>query len=250
MLRANIAKKLPGITIEVSFDFHRGILVIFGPSGSGKTTILNCIAGLRCPDEGHISLDGRVFYSSGDHISIPARSRRIGYVFQDYALFPHLTVKDNIMYGIPNRCKKGKNYRIGTLDVLEMLKITHLQDRFPAQLSGGERQRTALARALMVEPDLLLLDEPLSALDHGNRRALQVELRELQRIWQIPFVLVTHSRKEMHALADEIIFLDKGKKKTHVFPDMRRSGLDLANPTESPPMYVHQQFDCGEYLSR
>ena len=231
MLRANISKKLPGITIEVSFAFDRGILVVFGPSGSGKTTVLSCIAGLRQPDEGHISLDERVFFSSTDHVSMPARSRRIGYVFQDYALFPHLTVKDNIMYGIPSRCKKGKNYRVGTLDVLEMLKITHLQDRYPAQLSGGERQRTALARALMVEPELLLLDEPLSALDHVNRKALQGELRELQRIWQIPFVLVTHSRKEMHALADEIIFLDKGRKKTHVFPDMRRAGLDLAIPS-------------------
>jgi molybdate transport system ATP-binding protein len=238
MLSANITKKLPGISIEVSFDFDRGILVIFGPSGSGKTTILNCIAGLIQPDKGHISLDGRVFYSSTDHISTPARSRSIGYVFQDYALFPHLTVKDNIMYGIPNHCKKGKDYRIGTLDVLNMLKITHLQDRYPAQLSGGEKQRTALARALMVEPDILLLDEPLSALDHGNRKALQVELRELQRIWRIPFVLVTHSRKEMHALADEIIFLDKGKKETHVFPDMRRAGLDLANLSESSPTYA------------
>ena len=242
MLSANITKRLPGISIEVSFDFDRGILVIFGPSGSGKTTILNCIAGLREPDKGHISLDGRVFYSSADHISTPARSRRIGYVFQDYALFPHLTVKDNIMYGIPSQCKKGKNYRIGTLDVLEMLKITHLQNRYPAQLSGGEKQRTALARALMVEPDILLLDEPLSALDHGNRKALQGELRELQRVWRIPFVLVTHSRKEMHALADEIIFLHKGKKETHVFPDMRRAGLDLANMSESSPTYAVSGF--------
>jgi molybdate transport system ATP-binding protein len=238
MLRANIIKQLPGITIEVNFDFDRGILVIFGPSGSGKTTILNFIAGLRQPDAGHISLDDKVFYSSADQISLAARSRKIGYVFQDYALFPHLTVKDNIMYGIPSRCKKGKNYRVGTLDVLEMLKITHLQDRYPAQLSGGEKQRTALARALMVEPDLLLLDEPLSALDHGNRRALQGELRELQRIWRIPFVLVTHSRKEMHALADEIIFLDKGRKITHVFQDTRRSGLELSDPSECTPTFV------------
>jgi molybdate transport system ATP-binding protein len=228
MLQATIHKKLPGITIDVSFEFNRGILVLFGPSGSGKTTVLNCIAGLQQPDEGLISLDGRVFYSSAEKTAIPARNRRIGYVFQDYALFPHMTVKDNVMYGIPNRCKKGKGYRIGALDVLEMLKITHLQDRYPAQLSGGEKQRTALARALMVEPDLLLLDEPLSALDHANRKNLQEELQQLQRIWKIPFILVTHSRKEMQRLADEIIFLEHGKKKTHVFPDMRRIGLDLA----------------------
>jgi molybdate transport system ATP-binding protein len=228
MLKAIIHKKLPGITIDVGFDFQRGILVLFGPSGSGKTTILNCIAGLQQPDEGMISLDGKIFYSSADNTAIPARNRRIGYVFQDYALFPHMTVKDNVMYGIPNRCKKGKGYRIGTIDVLEMLKIAHLQARFPAQLSGGEKQRVALARALMVEPDLLLLDEPLSALDHTNRKNLQEELQQLQRIWKIPFILVTHSRKEMQRLADEIIFLDHGKKKLHVYPDMRRVGLDLA----------------------
>lgn len=235
MLRVNISKRLPALAVEMDFDFNRGILVIFGPSGSGKTTVLNCIAGLRQPDEGYIGLDENVFFSSADHINLPARKRRIGYVFQDYALFPHLTVKDNILYGIPDRCKKGKKYRIGTLDVMEMLKITHLQDRHPAQLSGGERQRIALARALMVEPDILLLDEPLSALDHGNRRALQGELRELQRIWKIPFVLVTHSRKEMHTLADEIIFMENGKKRTHVYPDMRRPGLNLVNMTEYPP---------------
>jgi len=175
-------------------------LVLFGPSGAGKTTVLNCLAGLQKPDSGIISLDDKVFFSSKDSINIPARSRRIGYVFQDYALFPHMTVKDNALYGIPGRCKKDQGYRMSVLEVMEMLKITHLQDRYPGQLSGGEKQRVALARALMVEPDLLLLDEPLSALDFTSRRNLQAELKQLQRIWRIPFVLVTHSRKEMHAL--------------------------------------------------
>ncbi len=212
MLKVNIHKSLPGITVDVNFSVNEGILVIFGPSGAGKSTILNCISGLQLPDKGSISLNGKVFYSADDGIAIPARSRRIGYVFQDYALFPHMTVKNNVMYGIPSRCKKGGNFKMTVLDVLEMLKITRLQDRYPCQLSGGEKQRVALARALMVEPDLLLLDEPLSALDHGNRKALQGELLELQRIWQIPFLLVTHSRKEMAVLADEVLFLEKGRQ--------------------------------------
>ncbi|HET6421075.1 MAG TPA: ATP-binding cassette domain-containing protein [Geobacteraceae bacterium] len=212
MLRAEIRKKLPGISIHVKMAFNQGILVLFGPSGAGKTTILNCLAGLQKPDAGLISLDEKVFFSSVDGIDTPARKRRIGYVFQDYALFPHMTVKDNALYGIPSRCKKDKDYQTSVLDVMDMLKITHLQERYPGQLSGGEKQRVALARALMVEPDLLLLDEPLSALDYTTRKNLQAELRQLQKIWRIPFVLVTHSRKEMHALADEVLLLDRGKQ--------------------------------------
>jgi len=228
MLNVEIHKRYPDIAIDVAFEFGRGILVLFGPSGSGKTSVLNCVAGLQQPDSGHISLNERVFYSSADHVAVPARNRRVGYVFQDYALFPHMTVKENTLYGIPRHCKKGQGYRIGALDVLEMLKILHLQDRYPVQLSGGERQRVALARALMVEPDLLLLDEPLSALDHATRENLQTELKQLQRIWKIPFVLVTHSRREMQRLADEVIFLEKGKKRLSVFPALRRPGLELS----------------------
>lgn len=229
MLKVEILKKHPGFTVDIAFEFDRGILVLFGPSGSGKTTVLNCIAGLQQPDAGRISLDDRLFFSAGDGISTPARNRRIGYVFQDYALFPHLTVKGNVMYGIPRHCKKGKNFRIGAMDVMDMLKVAHLQDRYPCQLSGGEKQRIALARALMVEPDLLLLDEPLSALDHRNRINLQAELKQLQQVWKIPFVLVTHSRREMQKLADEILFLEQGRKKMHVFPPLRSAGLELAS---------------------
>ena len=228
MLRAEILKKMPGITIDVQLAFSQGILVLFGPSGAGKTTILNCLAGLQKPDSGRISLDDKVFFSSNDAIDIPARSRRIGYVFQDYALFPHMTVKDNALYGIPCRCKKDKGYRLSVLDVMDMLKITNLQERYPGQLSGGEKQRVALARALMVEPDLLLLDEPLSALDYSTRKNLQAELKQLQRIWRIPFVLVTHSRKEMHALADDVLFLDRGRQAGRLGTDRDFRRLEVA----------------------
>lgn len=217
MLKAAIVKKFPTFAIEAELAFEQGILVLFGPSGCGKTTLLNCLAGLQKPSEGQISLGERVFFSSAKRINVPARLRRIGYVFQDYALFPHMTVKDNALYGIPSgacRCAEKGAEAISVCEVLDMLRITHLQQRYPGQLSGGEKQRVALARALMMAPDLLLLDEPLSAIDSGTRQALQQELKKIQRTWNIPFVLVTHSRKEMDALADEVVFLKEGKSAT------------------------------------
>jgi molybdate transport system ATP-binding protein len=212
MLHTKIVKKYPGISIDVEFSFDDGILVLFGHSGSGKTTILNCVAGIQAPDSGTISLNGRTFFSTRDRINLPIRGRKIGYVFQDYALFPHMTVKQNVMYGVSGRCKEGKGYRLTVYDVIDMLKILHLQNRYPSQLSGGEKQRVALARALMIEPDILLLDEPLSALDLETREILQRELKNLQRMWKVPFLLVTHSRKEMTALADEVLFISQGKQ--------------------------------------
>jgi len=214
VLKASIIKNMPNFAVEAELSLAQGILVLFGPSGSGKTTILNCLAGLQTPTAGQISLGDKVFFSSAHHINIPARLRRIGYVFQDYALFPHMTVKDNAQYGVPACSKscKGNAGQVESLsEVLDMLRISHLRDRYPAQLSGGEKQRVALARALMMEPDLLLLDEPLSAIDAHTRRALQQELKNIQRNRNIPFVLVTHSQRELDTLADEVVFLKDGK---------------------------------------
>jgi len=214
VLEARIVKRLPDFSLELEFRFEQGILVLFGPSGAGKTTVLSCLAGLQRPDEGRIVLGDRTFFDSEGRIDLPARDRRIGFVFQHYALFPHLSVKENVLFGIPGpkRCKKALGHRMSVLEVLDLLRITHLQQRYPGELSGGEQQRVALARALMVEPDLLLLDEPLSALDYQIRESLRDDLRSLQRTWGIPFVLVTHSREEVQALADEVICLERGRR--------------------------------------
>jgi molybdate transport system ATP-binding protein len=213
MLKVSLSKKLPDFTLRVDFAWENGILVVFGPSGAGKTTFLDCLAGLQRPDEGRIDLGGRVLFDSRQRINIPPQNRRIGYVFQNYALFPHLTVKENVMYGLRGRCKcEGHRYRLSVLQVLEALRIVHLQDRYPAHLSGGEQQRVALARALMVEPDLLLLDEPWCALDDHTRGAVQEEVVRLQCCWQIPFVLVTHDRREAEMLGRQILYLDRGRQ--------------------------------------
>ncbi len=211
MLTASIFKKYPGFTVDVEFSFDNGVLALFGPSGSGKTTVLNSIAGLLKPDSGFISLGEKTFFSSAANVNIAARKRRIGYVFQDYSLFPHMTVRENILYGAPAGPPRNEGPGLNADGILEMLKIERLQGRYPGRLSGGEKQRVALARALMVEPELLLLDEPLSALDFKTRRELREELRQLQRAWKIPFVLVTHSREEMKVLADDVLFLDRGR---------------------------------------
>lgn len=218
MLEMGFTKKLWHFTLELELEVGNQILVLWGQSGAGKTTILHCLAGLRKPSSGQIMLNRRVLYSSNESINIPTRSRNVGYLFQDYALFPHMTVHQNVVYGLQNKRNKKNGKNGPVTDPLEMLKsfgVGHLVDRYPAQLSGGEKQRVALARALVVQPELLLLDEPFSALDKENKIKLRQELKKLHRQWQIPFVLVSHDEEDASFLGDVILTLEKGQPKAH-----------------------------------
>lgn len=208
MLRVKLEKQLPEFRLKIEFEIADGILVLFGPSGCGKTTVLRCIAGLVKPDAGRVSLGEVKWYDGASGIFTPPKSRGVGYVFQDYALFPHMDVMKNIMYGVKNH---GEQALEQFDQLVRLLKIGALTRRFPGALSGGEKQRVALARALMAEPRLLLLDEPLSALDDNTRLELQEELLKIQRLWKIPFVLVTHDRSEAEKLGDHILLMERGK---------------------------------------
>lgn len=209
MLQAEIVRNLPDFTLDLTFEAHDEILVLFGPSGAGKSMTLRLLAGLERPDAGEIRLNGRILYSRPRHVFVPPRERRCGLVFQNLALFPHLDVMGNVRYGMRSRSAEAEN-RLGRL--LETFGIRHLAGRRPAELSGGEQQRVAVARALMAEPDVLLLDEPFSALDYENRGRIYDELLTAHALWRIPFLLVTHERAEAERLGDRILFLRKGRQ--------------------------------------
>ncbi|MFS0554127.1 ABC transporter ATP-binding protein [Brevibacillus sp. 179-C9.3 HS] len=204
MLTVDIQKRLPDFLLDVSFSVQKEIVVLFGPSGSGKTTILNSIAGLIHPDTGVIQLNEHVFYREGQK-PLPVQKRNIGYLFQDYALFPHMTVEQNIRYGL----KKGHELNLEPL--LSTVGIDQHLQKYPHQLSGGQKQRVALVRALATEPAIMLLDEPLSALDADTRMQCQDEILRLHAMWNIPFLLVTHDREEAEKLADVILMIENGR---------------------------------------
>lgn len=208
MLTVRARKRLPHFTLEVDFAVRDEILVLFGPSGAGKTMTLRMIAGLERPDAGEIRLDDRVLYSREERAWVAPRARRCGFVFQDSALFPHLTVTRNVLYGA--RANGETSTRLAGL--LERFRISHLADRYPLQLSGGEIQRVALARALMADPDVLLLDEPFSSLDAEARAAAQDVVLDAHETWRIPFVFVTHDRAEATRVGDRMLYLRDGRQ--------------------------------------
>jgi molybdate transport system ATP-binding protein len=209
LLNVAICKQLPEFELKVEFTVANNILVLFGPSGCGKTTILRCIAGLTRPDSGKITLDQKILYDSSADLFMPPKDREVGYVFQEYALFPHMDIAKNILYSVKDM---DEQIRQQYHELLSLLEIEKLEKRFPGELSGGEQQRAALARALMAGPKILLLDEPLSALDSELRFQLQDELLKIQQIRQIPFVVVTHDQQEAEKLGGQIVVLSKGRR--------------------------------------
>jgi molybdate transport system ATP-binding protein len=195
--------------LDVDFVAPACITILFGASGSGKTTILESVAGLLAPDRGRIVLNDRTLFDSAQKINIPAPKRHVGYVFQDLALFPHLTVRGNVEFGIQSLTRTEREQRVTPL--LQAFRIGHLIDRRPAEISGGERQRVALARALVTDPEVLLLDEPLVGLDAAVKSSIVDDLRQWNQSHRIPILYITHSRAEVLALGDSVIVLDQGR---------------------------------------
>jgi len=211
-LSLDVTRRFPrghGVAARVAWPLESDpVTVLFGPSGSGKTTVLRALAGLDRPDAGSIVFEGETWFDAAAGVHVPAQRRGIGFLFQDYALFPHLTVAANVGYGLGRLPRAERRARVAAL--AGRLGIERLLPRRPGLLSGGERQRVALARALAAEPRLLLLDEPLSALDAPTREALRGELRQLLEESGVPAVVVTHDRTEALALGDRLVVLVEG----------------------------------------
>jgi molybdate transport system ATP-binding protein len=207
-VRKRFSSSTSNFTLDVAFALAPGITIIFGPSGAGKTTLLDCVAGLATPDFGQIAVGEHTLFDVTDATNVPVQSRNIGYVFQDLALFPHLTAGKNVEYGLsgPKLERRKKSDAI-----LESFRIAHLRDRKPKEISGGERQRVALARALVADPRILLLDEPLAALDAATKSKIIDDLRAWNTLHDIPILYITHNREEVFALGDRVLVLENGR---------------------------------------
>ena len=215
MLHVAIRKRLESdksgsFTLDVAFDAAGGITILFGQSGSGKTTTLRAIAGIITPDSGRISIGEEIYFDAARGANLSIQRRRVGYVFQDYALFPHMTAAQNIAYGIKDKGVPGPTGRERAQAMLSLFKIEHVADRYPQNMSGGEQQRTALARALASDPAVVLLDEPLSAVDGETRARLIDEVVAVQAGVGIPFIYVTHNIDESTRLGTQVVVLHEG----------------------------------------
>ncbi len=222
--------------LQVEFEVASGVTVIVGHSGAGKTTILRCIAGLCDPQEGRIAIGDRLLFDSTQKVKVESAQRRVGFVFQDLALFPHLAVQDNVAYGL-RRLEDAERQR-RMREVLEAFQIAHLCKRFPREISGGEQQRVALARSLVTEPAVLLLDEPLSSLDPRTKASIIEDLRRWNDARRIPIIYVTHDYEEVLALGDRVIALDQGRIEAEgvpreLIPALRREHLAASSNFEN-----------------
>ncbi|MCZ7660554.1 MAG: molybdenum ABC transporter ATP-binding protein [Xanthobacteraceae bacterium] len=209
MLSVDVMKTVGDFAIQAKFDVPSGATVLFGPSGSGKTSIINMIAGLMTPDRGRILCRGRLIFDSGARIDLPPYHRAFGYVFQDGRLFPHMTVAKNLDYG--RKHHRLPYDRAAHERIVDMLDIGHLTQRRPGTLSGGERQRVAIGRALLMNPQLLLLDEPLASLDAARKREILPYLIRLRDASGIPMIYVTHHVAEVRRIATVVVRLEAGR---------------------------------------
>lgn len=216
MLELQIKKSYRDFSLDIAYRLEEApSAVLFGPSGSGKTLTMNCLAGLAVPDSGFIEFRKEIFYSGNDRICMPARERRAGYMFQDYALFPHLTVLQNTAYSKSGLFARRLSHKIAeeAKKMLERLDIGHLGTRKPAELSGGQKQRAALARALFAQPRFILLDEPFSALDPLLRERLRMELRGYLREFEVPSIIITHDPADVEAFCGPLVLYESGRAK-------------------------------------
>jgi molybdate transport system ATP-binding protein len=228
--------------LDVNVSFQSRVTSFFGPSGAGKTSLLDTIAGLREMSSGEIDIGGRILFSSTSGVNLPPQERSIGYVPQEAALFPHMTVRKNLLYGSQRKVSPNQLAGIELHHVAELLEISPLLDRSVANLSGGESQRVALARALLSRPQLLLLDEPLASLDIGLKERIIPYLRRVRDEFAIPMIYVTHDPTEVLALADWVILLREGRVVTHGVPhEVLASPYALADPEEGD---IENVFDA------
>lgn len=208
-LHAERRGEASSFVLDVSLEAPAGITILFGPSGAGKSTLLDCVAGLLRPDSGRIAFGEEVLFDSAANIDIPPQKRRIAYVFQSLALFPHLTVEENIAYGLAEIAESERRARVS--EILKAFHVEKQRNQKPAQISGGEKQRTALARSLVTAPRALLLDEPLTGLDAELKASIVEDLRAWNAAKRIPILYVTHSREEVDALGERVIAIESGR---------------------------------------
>jgi molybdate transport system ATP-binding protein len=223
MLAVDIEKRLGEFEIKVAFESTGSVTALFGSSGSGKTSIVNMVAGLIKPDRGRIALDDTVLFDSATRMNVPMHRRRVGYVFQEGRLFPHLSVAANLDYG--RRMSRLPPDEAGQRRIVDLLDIGHLLDRRPGRLSGGERQRVAVGRALLMRPRLLILDEPLASLDTARKREILPYLVRLRDEAHMPMVYVSHQAGELRRIATTVVRLDGGRV-------MQTGGLELLDQAD------------------
>lgn len=212
-IRKTLRSREREFQLHAAFVSVDDLTVIFGPSGSGKSLTIQAVAGLVCPDRGRIAVEDRLLYDHATGLNLPARHRRVGYLFQDYALFPHLTVRENIAYPLRKPWQWGlpAAIREQVREIMEAFEIASLAGSHPHELSGGQKQRVALARALIRRPSLLLLDEPFSALDATLRQRMRLELLEFRKRFSVPLVVITHDPADVEVFGDTVVHFDHGR---------------------------------------